>query len=215
MLEISSLNLALNHSGAGDNTSGRRLLFKDLTFTIKSGKIIWFTGSNGVGKTTILKLLAGLISADEGDVCYNNSSVINNSEYRKRLIYLASPLHIRSSMKLREYLKYLTLIYQYHPLDIEYLKQLKLHNALHTRIDQLSSGQRQRVGLLALYQTNRDVYLLDEPYNHIDDTTRSWLDEQFFRLSQENKTIVIVSHRQLPNRITTLPQFNTIELSAN
>ena len=160
---------------------GDNWLFKDLTFGISRGDRVALVGSNGTGKSTLLKILAGELVPNEGLVVQERGA---------RIGYLdQNP----------EYKGFNTIIDFISATGSELLDRIRIE-AILTRlnisdftqkISTLSGGQRKRLALAKLLIDQPDIYILDEPTNHLDIETIEWLEKL---LTSGQKTILMVTH---------------------
>ncbi len=160
-----------------------RAIFEDLTMTISSGERIGVVGINGVGKTTLLNIVAGVVTPDSG--------------------------HIRRARDLRvEFLPQIPSLPVGTVRDTlgggwqvdAVLDRLAMLDAVDTPTDSLSGGQLKRVALARVFAEPSDVLILDEPTNHLDLHAIEWLEQQILDYPG---AIVLVSHdRFLLDRVT-------------
>ena len=153
---------------------GNRVIDK-LELTLEPGTLTWIGGSNGVGKTTMLRVLAGLIGPTEGHVhVFGLRSEHDRRAYQQRLSFLSATgtgLHARLSV--RRQLDYTARIgfvpRERRPTAVEEsIRRFSLTELADHRVDRLSMGQRQRVRLAMTFIKEPDLVLLDEPRNSLD-----------------------------------------------
>lgn len=164
-----------------------KMLMNNVTLTISDGDRIGVVGKNGSGKSTFLRLLAGLEKPDEGSI-----SVQRNLS----IAYLPQTPVLREDATITQAaLQYLparpgedTASAAYEAQTI--LTQLGFTD-LSQPVSQLSGGQRMRVALAGVLCRDSDVLLLDEPTNHIDLDMAQWLED---RLLKWRKTLIVVTH---------------------
>ncbi|MGN1369848.1 MAG: ABC-F family ATP-binding cassette domain-containing protein [Aristaeellaceae bacterium] len=164
-----------------------KLLFNHASLTISDGDRIGVVGKNGSGKSTFLRLLAGLEQPDEGSLLVQRNLSI---------AYLPQTPRLREDATITEAaLQYLparpgedTAAAAYEAQTL--LTQLGFAD-LQQPVSQLSGGQRMRVALAGVLCRDSDVLLLDEPTNHIDLDMAQWLED---RLLKWRKTLIVVTH---------------------
>ena len=143
-----------------------------ISFSIDKGEIVGFLGPNGAGKSTTLKMIAGFLSPDSGDITINGISVIKNPIAAKKLIgYLPESNALYEDLYVKEYLQFLGSIHQINALSqrIEtVVDQLGLGPMQQKKIGQLSKGYKQRVGIAAAILHEPALLLLDEPTSGLD-----------------------------------------------
>lgn len=202
-----------------------RWLFKDLSFGIQRGDRIALVGINGTGKSTLLKILAGIeipslgkvvterginIGYLEQDPKFEGLTTINDfvfsvdneqqqliKEY-ERLVEM-DPIEEEKLAEVTEKLSASNAWeYEYHIKTV--LSRLGLKN-LDQEIKNLSGGQQKRLALAKLLINEPDIYILDEPTNHLDIETIEWLEKL---LTTKQKTLIFVTHdRYFLNNICT------------
>lgn len=174
----------------------KRLILSDINFDIHEGDFIAFIGPNGGGKTTLLKIILGLIHNYDGQLIKNldqGKSLrtgyvpqrIESPEYFPAQVVdivmmgrMASDRTDRKSQKKKA---------------LELLEILNLGSKCGDRFDQLSGGQKQRVLLARALLDNPDILLLDEPLSHVDPYGRQCILELLMNM-RPKKTIIMVSH---------------------
>ncbi|CAA0146721.1 gliding motility-associated ABC transporter ATP-binding subunit GldA [Tenacibaculum maritimum] len=148
----------------------RETAIKKLSFSAAKGEIVGFLGPNGAGKSTTMKILAGFIKPTEGSVLVNGINVAKTPiEAQKNIGYLPEHNPLYLDLYVREYLQFQADVYKIHKNEIEkVLEKVGLKSQAHKKIQELSKGYRQRVGLAAAILHNPDVLILDEPTTGLD-----------------------------------------------
>ena len=164
-----------------------KMLMNNVTLTISDGDRIGVVGKNGSGKSTFLRLLAGLEKPDNGSI-----SVQRNMS----IAYLPQTPVLREDATITEAaLQYLPARPGEDAASAAYEAQTILTQLgftdLNQPVSQLSGGQRMRVALAGVLCRDSDVLLLDEPTNHIDLDMAQWLED---RLLKWRKTLIVVTH---------------------
>jgi len=141
-----------------------------VSFSIQKGEIVGFLGPNGAGKSTLMKILTTYISADEGTAAVNGFDVnLEQKSVQKSIGYLPEHNPLYLDLYVREYLAFDADIYKVSKARIEEVIALTgLSSESHKKIEQLSKGYRQRVGLANALLHNPDVLILDEPTTGLD-----------------------------------------------
>lgn len=149
---------------------GAQKALNSVSFKISKGEIVGFLGPNGAGKSTLMKIITGYISASEGEVLVNSFSLKENKIKAQKVIgYLPehNPLYV--DMYVKEYLQFHAVIHKISKGEVEKcIEKVGLKPEAHKKIEQLSKGYRQRVGLAAALLHNPDVLILDEPTTGLD-----------------------------------------------
>ena len=182
-------------------------LFSNVSFGLDVGEHIGIIGKNGTGKTTFLKLVAGVLEPDEGSITKNNSL---------RLAFLEQDVRFPEGCTLSNFLRlsddpHVQLLVRYengeHDLldritelgawDIEdrykrYLSELGVNADLNTGMEILSGGMQKKAAIARILAIEPNILLLDEPTNHLDIPAIEWLESQLN--SSRNFTVIIVTH---------------------
>ena len=179
---------------------GDRVLFSDVSFGIAEGQHVGLIAQNGTGKTTLLNILAGRDSADEGTVVFRNGIRIGYLEQQPRYpmemtVREAAHWHLRLSEMDDEERQ------QAEVKSARILTKLRIDN-LEQPLSQLSGGQLKRVALANVLTLEPDFLILDEPTNHLDLEMIEWLENY---LSRSSMTLLMVTHdRYFLDRVCSL-----------
>ncbi|CAM1351267.1 gliding motility-associated ABC transporter ATP-binding subunit GldA [Tenacibaculum insulae] len=174
---------------------GTQKAVNHISFEAKKGEIVGFLGPNGAGKSTTMKILTGFIQPSEGSVFVSGIDVIKNPiEAQKNTGYLPEHNPLYLEMYVREYLQFQVAIYKTPKNKIDaIIQQVGLMAEAHKKINQLSKGYRQRVGLAAAILHNPDVLILDEPTTGLDPNQLVEIRELIKELGK-NKTVLLSTH---------------------
>lgn len=148
---------------------GYNQLFSDLSFEVNSSNILRITGPNGSGKTSLLKILAGLNASENGTV-YLNDFNVNSYEYQQHVFYLGHSQALSSELSVIENLEFLMSLKDTVDRKVltESLVKIGLQGYRDEYCSKLSAGQKRRVILAGLFISNANVWLLDEPFTALD-----------------------------------------------
>ncbi|MFQ3296514.1 MAG: ABC-2 type transport system ATP-binding protein [Polaribacter sp.] len=143
---------------------------RKVSFSADKGQIIGFLGPNGAGKSTMMKILTGFIKPNEGAVLVDGIDVLQNPiEAQKTIGYLPEHNPLYTEMYVREYLQFQAAIFKVAKSEIETcIEKVGLTSEAHKKINQLSKGYQQRVGIAATILHNPKVLILDEPTTGLD-----------------------------------------------
>ncbi len=142
----------------------------NISFSADKGQIIGFLGPNGAGKSTMMKILTGFIKPNSGGVSVDEIDVLQNPlEAQRSIGYLPEHNPLYTEMYVREYLQFQAAIFKVDKSQIETcIEKVGLTSEAHKKINQLSKGYQQRVGLAAAILHNPKVLILDEPTTGLD-----------------------------------------------
>lgn len=148
---------------------GERVLFRDLDLDVASGELVWLRAANGYGKTTLLRVIAGLSRPEAGTIAWGDDPL---ATARGPLLYLAHANALKEDLTVAESVRYLARL---HALDAsraaiaDAVRRLGLESRRDAPIRTLSQGQRRRVALTRLCLSDPlATWLLDEPFDALD-----------------------------------------------
>lgn len=174
-------------------------ILKDINLTVEEGEFICIIGFSGMGKTTLINLIEGLIFPDEGEVLLDGQPITGPGPDRSIVFqnYSLLPwLNVRKnvSMAVREvFPKWGKKQVAQHTED--YVAKVNLSPALEKRPAELSGGMRQRVSVARALSLAPKVMLLDEPLSALDALTRSNLQDEITRIwGEDKKTVVMITN---------------------
>lgn len=169
----------------------------NISFDLKQGDIIGFLGVNGAGKSTTMKILAGIITPDNGTVdIFSHNMASDPNGAKRRLGYLSEDNALYENMYVREYLEYSAGIFRLKNIKQEVDKvidMVDLKNESHKLIRTLSKGNKQRVGLAQAIIHNPDFLILDEPMSGLDPHQQTEIKELIVNLSK-SRIILFSTH---------------------
>lgn len=169
---------------------GRKSVLKNVSMIAKPGQLIHISGINGSGKSTIFKIVTGLLEADSGKVELDHGDVIG------ALIENPSFLEYESAMTNLHFLANLN--HRFNEKRVRsLLQQFELDPDDSQAIAKYSVGMRQKVGIIQAVMEEQNIILLDEPTRGIDQESIGQFLTLLNRLKQENKTVIIASHDQI------------------
>jgi ABC-2 type transport system ATP-binding protein len=149
---------------------GDQKALNNVSFDIGKGEIVGFLGPNGAGKSTLMKILTGYLTADSGEASVDGLKLADKVlEVKKKIGYLPEHNPLYTEMYVREYLRFNASVYRTDKDRVEeVIKLTGLTPEANKKIDQLSKGYRQRVGLAAALLHDPEVLILDEPTTGLD-----------------------------------------------
>ncbi len=161
--------MSINVNNISKQFGSQKALDK-VNFKIDGGEIVGFLGPNGAGKSTLMKILTGYLQPDTGtaEICGHKLEK-EIAEIQREIGYLPEHNPLYTEMYVREYLRFNASIYKIDQKRVEYVIELTgLTPEANKKIDQLSKGYRQRVGLAAALLHDPQVLILDEPTTGLD-----------------------------------------------
>jgi heme exporter protein A len=186
---------------------GTEVLFKALSFELQAGQLVWLRGSNGSGKTSLLRVLAGLSRPDGGQLHWNAQTLSETEDYRARLVYMGHANALKDDLTAMEALRFLTTVHGRACPQDRMEAALRRMGVFHRRklpVRMLSQGQRRRVALARLALEDRPgLWILDEPFDALDDAGLALVQELFRENVQRGGIVLFTSH--IPVRPEGLP----------
>ncbi|MDQ2868748.1 MAG: ABC transporter ATP-binding protein [Verrucomicrobiota bacterium] len=177
---------------------GERTVVDHVDLTVRAGEIYGFLGPNGSGKTTFLRMLCGLLRADDGSGQVLGHDVIRESEAIKREVgYMTQRFSFWEDLSIQENLEFVTRMYDMKNRGAavqQSIKRLGLEGRQRQLAGQLSGGWKQRLALAACLIHQPKLLLLDEPTAGVDPKARRDFWEQIHILSSEGLTFLITTH---------------------
>ncbi len=177
-----------------------RVLFKDLDFTIKAGEIVQVEGPNGVGKTSLFRLIVGLSIPYSGSILWQGNCILAEREsFYKKLLYLGHKTGIKPELSALENLQFFQKLQPSHNnVDLwQVLAKVGLAGYEDIVTAQLSAGQQRRVALARLYQSQAAIWILDEPFTAIDKAGVQVLESLFIQHASNGGTVILTTHQDL------------------
>ena len=165
-------------------------IINELSYSFNSGNVYGIIGDNGVGKSTLFKIMSGLLKEQKGNLSINGE-IIKKAKRKRRIYYLSNnpdsnlfEASLEDELRLNDSKADIDLIL--HQFHLEEAKDL------HPQI--LSGGQKQRLTIAAAELLERDVYLFDEPTSGLDGHNMQIISERMKGLQEKQKIILIISH---------------------
>ncbi len=169
----------------------------NVSFSLKKGDIVGFLGPNGAGKTTLMKIITSIIKPDSGDITINGYDTQKNEISTKRQIgYLAENNPLYKDMLVTEYLDFVASLYEIENKKDkvkEIIKKTGLESEIKKKIEELSKGYKQRVGIAAALVHDPNVLILDEPTTGLDPNQLIEIRKLIQEIGQE-KIVLLSTH---------------------
>lgn len=177
------------------------ILKLDIQLTIEKGKSIALYGASGSGKTSILRMLSGLLQPDSGtikyghSVWYDSTSGIHLSPQRRKVGFVFQDYALFPNMSVYQNLKFALSKEEEEKRIDDLIEIMKLGDLRHAKPTTLSGGQKQRVALARTLVQDSEILLLDEPLSALDIGIRKELQNYLVEVQMNNETtIILASH---------------------
>ena len=167
-------------------------VLKDINLKIPKGKIIGLLGKNGMGKTTLIKLMNDLLTPTSGEVLINGKKP--GVESKEIIAYLPEKTYLDRDMKVKDAIKYFEEFYK--NFDSEKAKKLlkDLDLDINTKIAKMSKGMQEKLQLILVMSRNAQLYILDEPLGGVDPATRDYILDTILSNFCEGASVIISTH---------------------
>lgn len=191
-----------------------RILFENLTLSVKKGDLIQLVGPNGAGKTTLLRLMAGLNQDFTGEVRWAGENIKSCfHDYARQRLYIGHLSAIKKVLTPLENLRWFVSSWPEVKEDDLWraLEEVTLAGYEDVPCQQLSAGQQRRVALARLLVTPTPLWILDEPFTALDKEGVAWLEQKLAEHVEKGGSVLITSHHALSD----IPALRQIELGAH
>ena len=167
-------------------------VLKDINLKIPKGKIIGLLGKNGMGKTTLIKLINDLLTPTSGEVLINGKKP--GVESKKIISYLPEKTYLDREMRVKDAIKYFEEFYD--NFDSEKAKKLlkDLDLDVNSKISKMSKGMQEKLQLILVMSRNAELYILDEPLGGVDPATRDYILDTILSNFSEGASVIISTH---------------------
>jgi len=174
---------------------GRFAALRDISDTFARGRLYVVVGDNGVGKSTLLRVVAGLMQPSQGSVTLLGSQ--NVRDVAHRIGYMGHAPLLYDELNGMENLHYFAGLYGLTDDDVcrDAMRQVGLDPELERRVGQYSQGMRQRLSLARAVLHNPELMLLDEPFSNVDVHSARDMATVLGRVRDQGKTIFVVTHQ--------------------
>lgn len=186
---------------------GSRQLFDNLSVEVRPGELLRVFGANGAGKTSLLRMLCGLMEPTEGQILWRGKKVAAMREaFGHELIYLGHAAALKDDLSPLENLQVASTLAG-HIIDLQEARRALIDAGLrgheNTLVRRLSQGQRKRSALARLVLANSaqrltPLWVLDEPFNALDSAATAWLAGLMQAHLQRQGMVVLTSHQSVP-----------------
>ncbi len=181
---------------------GEVCLFENMEFSLRGGEALQIEGANGAGKTSLLRIIAGMTPPDEGDVLWCGGRIQDRrSDFNSQMAYLGHHLGLKYELTVEENLRAAAVIQGgANSLDFlaDVLQQVGLSDRADLPVRVLSAGQRQRVALARMLLIGAVLWILDEPFTALDAGGIVLISELLGYHLDRGGLAVMTSHQSIP-----------------
>jgi len=171
---------------------GKTVALDNISFSLEPGKIVGLLGPNGSGKTTIIKLINGLLTPDHGTVTIDG---VSPGPVTKAMVaYLPDHVYLNSWMTVQQILAYFQDFYHDFRYDLACRMLERLGIPLNKRLKTLSKGNKEKVCLILTMSRNAKLYVLDEPIAGVDPAARDYVISTIIQNYNPEATVLISTH---------------------
>lgn len=171
---------------------GDKEILKNINLTISSSKIIGLLGKNGTGKTTLIKLINGLLTPTTGEILVNGKPL--GIESKLSISYLPERTYLDKSMNVNDTVKYFTEFYQNFNPEKAYKLLKDLNLDCNQKLQKMSKGMQEKVQLVLVMSREADLYILDEPLGGVDPATRDYILDTILSNFKDGSSVLISTH---------------------
>lgn len=173
-------------------TYDKKIALDNINLKISSGKVIGLLGKNGMGKTTLIKIINDLLIPSDGEILIKGKCP--GIESKKIISYLPERTYLDKEMNISQILDYFSDFYDDFNKDkaLKLLKDLNLDEKL--KISKLSKGMQEKLQLILVMSRDAELYILDEPIGGVDPATRDYILDVILTNFNSEATIIISTH---------------------
>ena len=171
---------------------GHEVALMDVSLNIQPGRIIGLLGPNGSGKTTIIKLINGLLQPSLGNIYIHGQ--LPSPASKKVVSYLPDTTYLNENMKIIDAIRYFQDFYADFNVQRAYQLLNDLHLQPNQKLNSLSKGNKEKVQLILVMSREADLYVLDEPIGGVDPAARDYILRTIIQNSRPNSSVLISTH---------------------
>ena len=171
---------------------GSKKILHNINLKIPRGKIIGLLGKNGMGKTTLIKLINNLLTLSDGEILVNGKKIGVDS--KKIISYLPERTYLDKSLKVNEALDYFQDFYDNFDKEKAVKLLMDLQIDLNEQISKMSKGMQEKLQLVLVMSRNAELYILDEPLGGVDPATRDYILDTILKNFSEGASVIISTH---------------------
>lgn len=171
---------------------GHEVALMDVSLNIQPGRIIGLLGPNGSGKTTIIKLINGLLQPSLGNIYIHGQ--LPSPASKKVVSYLPDTTYLNENMKIIDAIRYFQDFYADFNVQRSYQLLNDLHLQPNQKLNSLSKGNKEKVQLILVMSREADLYVLDEPIGGVDPAARDYILRTIIQNRRPNSSVLISTH---------------------
>ena len=171
---------------------GKSVALDKVDLSLPSGRIVGLLGPNGSGKTTMIKIVAGLLTANEGSVLVDGQPL--GVESKKIVAYLPDKEHLYSYMTVKQTVEFYKEFFEDFREELAYEMLKNLNIDPEAKLKTLSKGNREKVSLTLTMSRNARLYILDEPIAGVDPAARDYVIQTIIGNYNPEATVLISTH---------------------
>ena len=171
---------------------GHEVALMDVSLNIQPGRIIGLLGPNGSGKTTIIKLINGLLQPSLGNIYIHGQ--LPSPASKKVVSYLPDTTYLNENMKIIDAIRYFQDFYADFNVQRAYQLLNDLHLQPNQKLNSLSKGNKEKVQLILVMSREADLYVLDEPIGGVDPAARDYILRTIIQNRRSNSSVLISTH---------------------
>ena len=177
---------------------GTTFLFEDLSFVVPAGTALLIEGPNGSGKTSLLRVIAGLTMPEAGKVTWRGEDFHEQTRAgRLRMAFSGHALALKAELSTRANLEFFARLSGMREKLGEVLEHSGLGSCADLEVRQLSAGQKRRAALARILLSKAEVWLLDEPQTNLDTAGRHSLESAIRGHLSDGGTCIVAAHQAL------------------
>ncbi|MBA4259250.1 MAG: copper ABC transporter ATP-binding protein [Chitinophaga sp.] len=174
---------------------GKLSVLNTIDLSLTKGECIALIGPNGCGKTTLIKIILGMVMPNTGNIWVNKQSILKSEQYKKQIGYMPQIGRYPQNMTIGQIIKMIKGIRNSDAeLDYDLYKAYDLDSLLDKKMSTLSGGTMQKVSAVLAFMFNPIILILDEPTAGLDPIAAEILKQKIIVEKQKGKLIIITSH---------------------